>query len=71
MVGNLLVRIWRGLRPGHWPELPYKRVLRVAPSRRGFHSSEGVLDYGGHETLELGTPPAPRSAARSNARAPA
>lgn len=27
-------------------------------SGAGFQSSEGVLDYGGHETLEPGTPPA-------------
>jgi hypothetical protein len=26
-------------------------------SGAGFQSSEGVLDYAGHETLEPGTPP--------------
>jgi hypothetical protein len=28
-------------------------------SGAGFQSSEGVLDYGGHETLEPGVPPTP------------
>jgi len=33
-------------------------------SGAGFQSSEGVLDYGGHETLEPGVPPTPPSKRR-------